>query len=160
MNRHRGEQMRQMAGPGLRAAVGGALLAGAIAAIVLVLGASTPASGATGLAPCGSGEHAGILSVSGQEYTCTYARAGEEAFNLPPDASRTVTVTAMGAPGGRGGDYSGGSNGPVGGTGAVVQVPALTLASGLEELYVEVGGAGGDGVGCAPGAGGQNGGAD
>jgi hypothetical protein len=158
MSRHRGKQMRQMASPGLTATVGGALLAGAIAAIVLVLGASTPASGATGLAPCGSGEHAGILSVTGQEYTCTYDKAGEEAFNLPPGASRTVAIMAVGAPGGHGGDYSGGSNGPAGGAGAVVQAPALTLMSGLETLYVEVGGIGGNGVGCAPGAGGQNGG--
>ncbi len=158
MNRHHREHIRQMAGPELAAAGGGVLLAGVIAALALMFGASSPANGATGLAPCGSGEHAGVLSISGQEYTCTYIRAGEEAFNLPPGASRTVTVTAVGAPGGRGGDYSGGSNGPVGGTGAVVQVPALTLASGLEELYVEVGGAGGDGVGCTPGAGGVNGG--
>lgn len=158
MKRQREEQIRQVAGPRLAAATGGVLLAGLSAAIALILGASSPASGATGLAPCGSGEHAGVLSISGQEYTCTYTRAGEEVFNLPSGAGRTVDVTAVGAPGGRGGDYSGGSNGPEGGFGAVVQAPSLTLASGLEKLYVEVGGAGSPGVGCAPGAGGVNGG--
>ncbi len=149
---------RKPARSGLAAVAGGGILVGAMAVLALMLGASTSASGSTGIAPCGSGENAGALSINGQEYTCTYTRPGEEVFNLPAGASRTVAVTAAGAPGGHGGDYSGGSNGPAGGTGALVQASTLALSAGLETLYVEVGGAGADGVGCAPGAGGENGG--
>ncbi len=149
---------RKPARSGLTAVAGGGILAAAMTVLALTLGASTSANGSTGIAPCGSGEHAGALSINGQEYTCTYTRPGEEAFNLPPGASKTVAITAIGARGGHGGDYSGGSSGPAGGTGALVQASALTLSAGLETLYVEVGGAGSNGVGCAPGTGGENGG--
>lgn len=139
---------------------GGGLLGGILAGATDLLGGGT-AAGSTGIAPCGSGEDAGALSISGQQYTCTYTRPGEEVFNLPPGASTTISVTAVGAPGGDGGNY-GSIKGPIGAPGAIVQAPSLTVPSGLETLYVEVGGAGGSaasGLSCSPGSGGQNGGA-
>jgi hypothetical protein len=122
--------------------------------------AAVSAGPAAASGPCGS---AGVLSRSGPTLTCTYTTVGEDSFSVPSGIP-SVSVTAVGGPGGDGAPpFSGGAQGGSGGLGALVTVPDLGL-SGHPTLYVEVGGAGGPGQtgpsapGCPGGAGGSNGG--
>ncbi len=129
-----------------------------------LLGSVTASARADGSGPCG--EH-GVLASVGLTFSCTYVGTGEDDFNVPSGVPN-VDVVAVGAPGGNGAssfdDGDGTTPGGTGGTGAVVT--ARLGLHGRTTLYVEVGGAGTDGVSesqgvtstCPAGAGGNNGG--
>ena len=83
-----------------------------------------------------------------QTGTYNFAFTGtEQCYSVPAGISQ-LTVTAVGAPGGAGGDANGGTGG-TGGDGATVTARISVIAG--ETLYVEVGGAGSPGSGCAIG---------
>lgn len=98
-------------------------------------------------------------SAPGATVTCTYSTVGETTFTVPSGVTQ-LTVTAIGAPGGSGGVYPGLSDpAAVGGSGA--EVTATIAVTPSSTLYVEVGGAGGNGTGgtdCQAGTAGANGG--
>jgi hypothetical protein len=133
--------------------------------VLVILGALELLGGAVGSAdaatPCGAN---GVLSGAGTHFSCEYTTVGEDTFSVPAGLT-SVSVVAIGAPGGNGGLYdSASADGAPGGFGAVVTAPSVPVA-GAVTLYVEVGGVGGNGVGvngssgfCASGAAGVNGG--
>jgi hypothetical protein len=90
----------------------------------------------------------GTCTTTAGVVTCTYASTGaEQTFTVPPGVT-SLTVTAVGAPGG-----SFLPDPPDGGRGAQVTGVLSSLTPG-QTLYIEVGGAGGS----SNGAGGFNGG--
>jgi uncharacterized repeat protein (TIGR01451 family) len=107
----------------------------AVAALGLVI---PPVSSALAANPCGA--H-GLLSTSGETLTCTYTVTGQDTFTVPQGVD-TVSITAVGAPGGPGAAVAQ----PIasGEPGALVSAPAVPVTAG-STLYVEVGGAGGAG---------------
>jgi hypothetical protein len=116
-----------------------------------VLGAAlfsgTPA--AVAAAPCGTN---GALTPGGFVATCTYTRAGEDTFTVPPGVT-SLDVAAVGAAGGS-------TSLAAGGFGAEVINTGLPIPSGKTELFVDVG-ANGTSTGGGPfdgGAGSTNGG--
>ncbi len=99
--------------------------------------------------PCGAD---GVLSSVGTQFACAYTSVGEDTFSVPAGVT-SVSVAAVGAPGGNGGlSGSASADGAPGGLGAVVRAPLVPVA-GLSTLYVEVGGPGGHGVGVNGGSG-------
>ena len=112
------------------------LVAGlALAALVAPTAGATPALAA---GPCGTN---GVLSGSGAGVTCTYTTQGtEDTFTVPADVS-SVSVTAVGAPGGTVRTNSGFGSG---GVGAKVSNAALPVTPGAT-LWVDVGGPGANG---------------
>ena len=102
-----------------------------VACVALVVALIAGAPGALAASPCGTG---GQFSQSGTRATCTYTNPGtEDRFTVPAGVS-TVSVMAIGAPGGA-------INPANGGLGARVSNLALpvTPAAGL---WVDVGGPG------------------
>lgn len=112
----------------------------AVAMVCGVLGVAAPVALAAG--PCGS---SGVYAVSGSTATCTYSAQGTEDTFTVPGGVTSLSVTAVGAPGGAG-------NGVQGGQGAQVVNTALSVNSGTT-LYVDVGETGGGdaGAGCCGG---------
>jgi hypothetical protein len=117
-----------------------------VAAFGVLAAAVASAPAAT---PCGT--H-GALSNAGGHSSCSYTTVGEDTFSVPAGVT-SVSVVAVGAPGGNGGLYSSASaNGAPGGVGAAVTAPSVAVAA-LSTVYVEIGGPGGHGIGTYPGAG-------
>jgi hypothetical protein len=106
-----------------------------LAGTSLLIGTDMPIASASPVTPCGS---AGVFSVTGTNGTCTYTHTGTEDTFAVPYGVTNLNVTAIGAPGGSGGNFS--SPG-LGGKGAVVTNPALVAQPGAT-LYVAVGAAG------------------
>ena len=84
------------------------------------------------------------------DVTCTYTSAGSYSFTVPRKVG-SLEVTAVGAAGGSGFDFS------LGGAGALVKDTAVRVSAG-RVLRVVVGGVGGDGTSHVGGAGGKPGG--
>jgi hypothetical protein len=117
-----------------------ALLALALAALAALVAGATPALAAE---PCGT---SGVLSGSAADgVRCTYTTQGtEDTFTVPAGVT-SVSVTAVGAPGGTGRiDVSDPRSGS-GGLGAKVSNAALPVTPGAT-LWVDVGALGADGV--------------
>ena len=111
--------------------------------VIVATGGLCAAIGGAQATAAGSCGTSGVFSQSGASATCTYANPGTEDTFTVPDGVSSVSVTAVGAPGGAG------SLGPItGGLGASVSNAALPVAAG-SELWVDVGGLGADGAPAA-----------
>jgi hypothetical protein len=90
-------------------------------------------------------------AASSTAISCTYAATGAEQTYTVPAGVQFVTISAVGAPGGRG------NNGAPGGNGAAVTA-TVSLSPGTTTLYVEVGTAGANAHIAVNSGGGFNGG--
>ena len=118
-----------------------AILSAAVTVSGLAAAVTTPASAAL---PAGCTQENLFAAV-----VCTFASTGaEQTFTVPADVS-AVTITAIGAPGGKGNPETAST----GGRGAKVST-AIAVTPG-QTLYVEVGGPGGLGGGGFNGGGGS-----
>ncbi len=109
--------------------------------VVSVLCAVGAWSAALGLAGPAAAALPANCTVTGGAATCSYASTGGEQTFLVPDGVQSISVKAVGAPGGT---SDSGTN--PGGFGATV-TGTLSVSPG-QTLYVEVGGLATDGAGC------------